>query len=237
MEYRWSIVVHAGAGNVTRASEPAFCRAMQAACEAAAKVLEEGRDLNCIRRAAARGCAALEAAEVTNAGVGSNLNLDGQVTLDGSLVDSGGAAVCMGAVPGVRETSRPCLSLLKSAEVRLSGGRIAPRVLAGAGAMDWVRENCPEFLAKGRETVTHDAQQRWTNARAFLDLDGGAHGAPKKRRVESEGQKEEEEPVKEEEILKEEEEPAKEEEIIKEETTEGATDGAEGGEVAEGRSE
>ncbi|XP_031655481.1 threonine aspartase 1 isoform X2 [Oncorhynchus tshawytscha] len=75
----------------------------------------------------------------TNAGMGSNLNLSGEIECDASIMD--GKSLRYGAVGAVSGINNPVLvanRLLSEAQKgKLSAGRIPPCFLVGRGAHDW----------------------------------------------------------------------------------------------------
>ncbi|XP_055797058.1 threonine aspartase 1 isoform X2 [Salvelinus fontinalis] len=75
----------------------------------------------------------------TNAGMGSNLNLSGEIECDASIMD--GKSLHYGAVGAVSGINNPVLvanRLLSEAQKgKLSAGRIPPCFLVGRGAHDW----------------------------------------------------------------------------------------------------
>lgn len=101
--------------------------------------------------------ASLEDCPLTNAGLGSNLNEDGQVECDASVMGGDGSYGAAGAVPRVRNVIRLAHALL-SQERRglLPLGRVPPVFLVGEGAARWAR-------AAGLEVAPDDGfdPQRW----------------------------------------------------------------------------
>ncbi|KAG0249073.1 taspase, threonine aspartase, 1 [Mortierella polycephala] len=82
----------------------------------------------------------LEDDPVTNAGTGSNLNLDGQVECDASIMN--GTTLGFGSVGAVSDFKNPISVaskiLQESDQGALSLGRIPPLMLVGSGATKWV---------------------------------------------------------------------------------------------------
>ncbi|KAF9131677.1 taspase, threonine aspartase, 1 [Mortierella sp. 14UC] len=82
----------------------------------------------------------LEDDPVTNAGTGSNLNLDGQVECDASIMD--GTTLGFGSVGAVSDFKNPISVATKilqeSDQGPLSLGRIPPIMLVGPGVAQWV---------------------------------------------------------------------------------------------------
>ncbi|KAG0026199.1 taspase, threonine aspartase, 1 [Podila clonocystis] len=82
----------------------------------------------------------LEDDPVTNAGYGSNLNLDGKVECDASLMD--GTTLGFGSVGSVSDFKNPiqvaAKVLQESDQGPLSLGRIPPLMLVGPGVAQWV---------------------------------------------------------------------------------------------------
>ncbi|KAF9374144.1 taspase, threonine aspartase, 1 [Mortierella sp. AD011] len=82
----------------------------------------------------------LEDDPVTNAGTGSNLNLDGQVECDASIMN--GTTLGFGSVGAVSDFKNPisvATKILEEADQGpLSLGRIPPIMLVGSGVVGWV---------------------------------------------------------------------------------------------------
>ncbi|KAG0078615.1 taspase, threonine aspartase, 1 [Podila epicladia] len=82
----------------------------------------------------------LEDDPVTNAGYGSNLNLDGKVECDASLMD--GTTLGFGSIGSVSDFKNPiqvaAKVLQESDQGPLSLGRIPPLMLVGPGVAQWV---------------------------------------------------------------------------------------------------
>uniref|UniRef100_A0A4W3KKT7 Taspase, threonine aspartase, 1 n=1 Tax=Callorhinchus milii TaxID=7868 RepID=A0A4W3KKT7_CALMI len=91
----------------------------------------------------------LEDSPFTNAGMGSNLNLSGDIECDASTMD--GKSLNFGAVGALRGIKNPILvanKLLSEAQKgKLSAGRIPPCFLVGEGAYKWAMDHgippCP----------------------------------------------------------------------------------------------
>ena len=58
-------------------------------------------------------CLTLQEAEITNAGMGSNLTLDGSVEADASIMLGNNTFAAIGAAPGLHQS--PCLTIIMSA--------------------------------------------------------------------------------------------------------------------------
>ena len=125
---RWSLVVHGGSGQMSRANtspdvDAAVRAALGQALDAGAGVLASGGGALDAVEAAVR---VLEDDPQFNAGRGAALALDGSVELDAAIMD--GRARAAGAVAGVTRTRHP-VSLARAVMER------SPHVLlAGAGA-------------------------------------------------------------------------------------------------------
>ena len=78
------VAVHCGAGFHAHSNAAQYCQAMREACEAAAGVL---RTRGSAVDAVAAAVAVLEDFPPFNAGIGSNLTMDGTVECDASLMD------------------------------------------------------------------------------------------------------------------------------------------------------
>ncbi|XP_022091254.1 threonine aspartase 1-like isoform X2 [Acanthaster planci] len=85
--------------------------------------------------------AILEDSPFTNAGIGSNLNLCGNVECDASIMDGRSLQYgAVGALSGVQNPIKVCRALIQEQmKGPLSCGRIPPCVLVGNGALQWAR--------------------------------------------------------------------------------------------------
>ncbi|HWI86658.1 MAG TPA: isoaspartyl peptidase/L-asparaginase [Sphingomonas sp.] len=124
----WTIVIHGGAGSMTRdnlgAAEDAAARAaLAAALDAGAFILRDGGAAIDAVQAAVR---VLEDDPHFNAGRGSVLTAEGRIECDAAIMD--GANLDAGAVAGVRSTRNP---ILLAREVMTNSSHV---FLAGAGA-------------------------------------------------------------------------------------------------------
>ncbi|CAG2104334.1 unnamed protein product [Medioppia subpectinata] len=113
-----------------------------------------------------RAIASLEDNDVTNAGLGSNLNLNGCVECDASLMD--GQSLNWGAVGALHGIKNP----IKAAECVLTGqtrqqpcGLIAPNFLVGEGARSYALSNG----CVASELLTERSQQSYNRYKRLLD--------------------------------------------------------------------
>lgn len=98
------VAVHAGAGNHPQRREGEIAEACAQACEAAMDALNDAQGSTV---AAAEAVRFLEDHPVTNAGFGSNLNRDGFVECDASIMEGTlGLLACIGAVPSTMSCSQ-----------------------------------------------------------------------------------------------------------------------------------
>ncbi|KAL6855047.1 hypothetical protein ACO1O0_006185 [Amphichorda felina] len=83
----------------------------------------------------------LEDKEITNAGYGSNLSIDGTVECDATIVDHLGRSGACGAVPGIRNPISLAKLILDMTSRPLSLRRVPPNTLVGEGARVFAEEN------------------------------------------------------------------------------------------------
>ncbi|RUS81004.1 hypothetical protein EGW08_011242 [Elysia chlorotica] len=132
------IAVHAGAGTHAKENEPTYKAVCKAACLQAMALLKERRSaLECVTAAVS----ALEDAECTNAGLGSNLTMEGNVECDSSVMD--GKTLFFGAVGALSGVKNPIKVAHRLAEEQKLGplplGRVRPSILVGTGAQDYCK--------------------------------------------------------------------------------------------------
>lgn len=148
---RWSLVIHGGAGVISRAAlkpeqEAAYRAGLAHAAQAGADVLRSGgRALD----AAQAAVAVMEDDPLFNAGRGSVFTADGRVELDAAIMD--GATLAAGAVAGVASVRHP-IDLARAIMER--SGHV---MLIGTGAEAFAQ-------AQGLERVVADwffSERRW----------------------------------------------------------------------------
>lgn len=91
----YAIFLHAGAGYHSKQNEDSHLLACEAACDAAMRLLRAGASAVDAVEVAIK---VLEDREVTNAGYGSNLSMEGVVECDASIVDHHGRSGAVGAI-------------------------------------------------------------------------------------------------------------------------------------------
>ncbi|XP_043552565.1 threonine aspartase 1 isoform X1 [Chiloscyllium plagiosum] len=140
------VLVHAGAGYHSESKAKEYKQVCKKACQKAIEKLQAGVLAVDVVTAA---LIELEDSPFTNAGMGSNLNLSGDIECDASTMD--GKSLNFGAVGALRGVKNPILvanKLLNEAQKgKLSAGRIPPCFLVGEGAYKWAVDHgivpCP----------------------------------------------------------------------------------------------
>ncbi|KAF9926160.1 taspase, threonine aspartase, 1 [Linnemannia zychae] len=136
------VAVHVGAGRHAVANKSRYLDACKRACMNGIELLRQAQSDNItkisVNAATIVECMikVLEDDPVTNAGIGSNLNLDGQVECDASLMD--GTSLGFGSVDFKNPISVAAKILQESDQGPLSLGRIPPIMLVGPGVTQWV---------------------------------------------------------------------------------------------------
>ncbi|KAH7134747.1 nucleophile aminohydrolase [Dactylonectria estremocensis] len=133
-----AIFVHAGAGFHSHQNEHVHLQACVAAAEMGMKFLKAGSTATEAVEAALR---ILEDKEITNAGYGSNLSIDGTVECDATIVDHLGRSGACGAVPNVRNPIALAKLILDTSSNPLSLRRVPPNALVGEGAKAFAEEH------------------------------------------------------------------------------------------------
>ncbi|KAK7921680.1 aspartylglucosaminidase-like protein [Apiospora marii] len=129
-----AIFIHAGAGYHSTANERIHLLACSDAVRAGMAVLKGGLSAVDAVEAAIR---VLEDKEITNAGYGSNLSIDGTVECDATVVDHYGRSGACGAVPNIKNPVSLAKMILDSSNEPLSLRRVPPNLLVGTGAKDF----------------------------------------------------------------------------------------------------
>jgi len=164
------ICVHVGAGYHATEKERSYRRLMCHACRAASDVLTSKADL---AQAVTEAISMLEDSELTNAGHGSNLNYDGEVECDASIMTGTGLFGAVGAASGVQNPIRAACRLAKLSEQPMAFGRVRPIFLAGDGVRQWALrqglKGVEDKSAAGSMHVTEDARSHWKRYREMLN--------------------------------------------------------------------
>ncbi|XP_061167801.1 threonine aspartase 1-like [Saccostrea echinata] len=162
------VAVHCGAGYHSTQKEDAYVKLCKSACLKVYHLLEKGRDaVECVTEAVK----CLENSVLTNAGMGSNLNINGFVECDASIME--GKKLVFGAVGAISGVKNPVevSATLVSRQLgdKLSLGRLHPSVIVGEGAEKWAEENEIKTL-ETRHLITDEAQKTYQNHKRKLDI-------------------------------------------------------------------
>ncbi|KAL0048056.1 hypothetical protein WJX82_006699 [Trebouxia sp. C0006] len=113
------VAVHVGAGYHSHKHENTYLKALLSACRAAAAAS------SCMS-GVQQAVQALEENEHTNAGIGSNLTLNGTVEADASIMLGDRTFAAIGATPGLGSAIAAAALLAKESQQPLSLGRVRP---------------------------------------------------------------------------------------------------------------
>ncbi|KAK1972188.1 threonine aspartase [Colletotrichum sublineola] len=137
-KFTGAIFIHAGAGFHSHQNERVHLEACSNAASMGMKFLKSGASATEAVEAALR---VLEDKEITNAGYGSNLSMDGTVECDATIVDHLGRSGACGAVPNIRNPVCLAKLILDKSNQPLSLRRVPPNILVGEGAKNFAMEN------------------------------------------------------------------------------------------------
>ncbi|KAI1347751.1 nucleophile aminohydrolase [Xylaria sp. FL0043] len=159
-----AIFIHAGAGYHSTANEENHLRACSEAARAGMKALRAGRPAT---EAAEAALVVLENKEITNAGYGSNLAIDGTVECDATMVDHFGRSGACGAVPNVKNPITLARMILESSNKPLSLRRVPPNLLVSEGARDFAKGSGIELVSNDN-LISKNARDRFVRWRDDL---------------------------------------------------------------------
>ncbi|KAK5634220.1 hypothetical protein RRF57_009934 [Xylaria bambusicola] len=128
---------------------------------ASMKALKAGRPAT---EAAEAALVVLENKEITNAGYGSNLAIDGTVECDATIVDHFGRSGACGAVPNVKNPISLARMILESSNKPLSLRRVPPNLLVCEGARDFARDSGMVLVANA-DLISKNARDRFVRWR------------------------------------------------------------------------
>ncbi|KAK7549384.1 nucleophile aminohydrolase [Phyllosticta citricarpa] len=159
-----AIFVHAGAGYHSVNNEGLHLQACNDAAKAAMAILRNGGTAVDAVEIAIK---VLEDREITNAGYGSNLAIDGVVECDAIMVDHYGRSGGVGAVAQIKNPISLARLVLDHTTQPLLLKRVPPNLLVAQGATDFAFE-------QGLSVLPHDAlvspaaRERWIKWRSDL---------------------------------------------------------------------
>ncbi|XP_036274332.1 threonine aspartase 1 isoform X8 [Pipistrellus kuhlii] len=147
------VLVHAGAGYHSESKAKEYKHVCKRACQKAIEKLQSGA---LATDAVTAALVELEDSPFTNAGMGSNLNLLGEIECDASIMD--GKSLNFGAVGALSGIKNPVSVanrlLCEGQKGKLSAGRIPPCFLVGEGAYRWAVDHgipsCPPNIMTTR---------------------------------------------------------------------------------------
>ncbi|PNS14740.1 hypothetical protein CAC42_1762 [Sphaceloma murrayae] len=151
------IFVHAGAGYHSEQNEHIHLKACNDAADMGMKILRAG---GCAVDAVEIAIKVLEDREITNAGYGSNLALDGMVECDAVVVDHVGRSGACGAVSQIKNPISLARLILDQSMHQLSLRRVPPNLLVGQGATEFANE-CGMSVVPHDALVSSGARERW----------------------------------------------------------------------------
>ncbi|KAF7854611.1 hypothetical protein EAF04_010419 [Stromatinia cepivora] len=170
-----AIFVHAGAGYHSTTNEHIHLGACNDAARAAMRILKAGGSAVDAVEVAIK---VLEDKEITNAGYGSNLSIEGIVECDATVVDHLGRSGACGATAQIKNPVSLARLILEASSRPLSLRRVPPNLLVGQGATDFAWEH-------GIPIVPHDmmcsknARERYIRWREDLRrAEGGGRMTP-----------------------------------------------------------
>lgn len=164
-----AIFVHAGAGYHSTTNENIHLGACADAAKVAMRVIRCGGTAVEAVEAAIR---VLEDKEITNAGFGSNLTIEGIVECDATVVDHLGRSGACGAVAKIKNPIHLARVILEQSSRPLSLRRVPPNLLIGDGATHFGWEHGIDIVSH-ESLVSKNARDRYVRWREDLRRAGG----------------------------------------------------------------
>ncbi|CAK7265587.1 hypothetical protein SEPCBS57363_001659 [Sporothrix epigloea] len=159
-----AIFIHAGAGFHNTVNEHVHLEACSDAARLAMKFLKSGGTAVDAVEAAIK---CLEDKEITNAGYGSNLSIDGIVEGDATIVDHLGRSGACGSAQMVKNPISLARLIYDRSNIPLSLRRIPPNILVGHGAARFAQEHGMR-LVPHQQLISRGAQDRFYRWRQDL---------------------------------------------------------------------
>lgn len=174
----FAIFVHAGAGDVCERNERKHLQACEDAARQAMILLKAGDSAVAAVEAAIKS---LEDNEITNAGYGSNLSMDGHVECDATLVDHYGRSGAVGAVGQICNPIQLARLVLEQSKQPMPLDLVPPNLLVGHGAIEYAFQRKVPVVPNDY-LVSVVAKQRWTLWKAALEKVKNGRGHPVRER-------------------------------------------------------
>ncbi|EAU91712.2 asparaginase [Coprinopsis cinerea okayama7 len=153
------VAVHGGAGVHRESTEKEVKQAMKDACIKAIE-LSAKTDASALDMVESAICV-LEDEPHLNAGVGSNLTLDGTVECDAAMMSGPCHAFgSVGAIPGTKNPIKVARSILEYSAKEDKLGRIPPLTLVSTGAASFAKSNGIEPVSPS-SLITPESQSQW----------------------------------------------------------------------------
>ncbi|CAH8508555.1 unnamed protein product [Heterobilharzia americana] len=165
------IVVHAGAGYHSKSKEKKYNKLCSEACLLAAELLsvEHKSAVDAVEAAVAY----LEDCPLTNAGIGSNLTINGFVECDAGIMTGSALRFAgIGAVQNIRNPIKVARLLLQSQIDYPLGelGRVPPSLLVGDGVHLWAASK--GYSVDNCNLITKASQLSWEKYKSWLRSEG-----------------------------------------------------------------
>lgn len=160
-----AIFIHAGAGYHSHQNERVHLNAVNDAAKVGMAILKNGGHATDAVEMAIR---MLEDKEITNAGYGSNLTMDGHVECDATLVDHFGRSGAVGAIRQVKNPIAVARLVLDESTRPMSLQRVPPNLLVGSGATDYAADKGIPILPFDF-LISQSAHDRWVRWRQDLE--------------------------------------------------------------------
>ncbi|KAE8349576.1 nucleophile aminohydrolase [Aspergillus coremiiformis] len=152
-----AIFVHAGAGFHSPHNEKLHLETCENAAKIAMQMLRNGGSaVDAVEIAVML----LEDSEITNAGYGSNLTIDGAVECDATIVNHLGRSGAAGAVAQVKNPISLARVVLEASTKPLTLQRVPPNFLVGQGATNFAYEQGLIVLPHDG-LISEEAMERW----------------------------------------------------------------------------
>lgn len=152
-----AIFIHSGAGNRCVEDHATDLQACENAAQRAMAWLNDGGEAVGAVEIAVK---ALEDNESMNAGLGSNLNVDGFVECDATIVDHYGRSGAVGATQQIRNPIHLARLVLENAQTSNSLNQVPPTLLVGAGASQFATRQSVLLVPK-EALISQSARDYW----------------------------------------------------------------------------